>query len=135
MNEVLGRLFEDIATLKQHPEVNFSEFGTRRSASTQYQRMVNAILAEELPEQYLGTSNVLLAKEMGSSNPKGTNAHELRMIPTALHDTPEDIVKEMYEIDRKWAKHYPELAILLPDTYGTSFYLENCPEDIILSHV
>lgn len=57
------------------------------------------------------------------------------MIPTALHDNPEDIVSEMYEIDRKWAAHYPELAILLPDTYGTSFYLENCPEDIILSHV
>lgn len=57
------------------------------------------------------------------------------MIPTALYDDPKDIVAEMYEIDRKWAAHYPELAILLPDTYGTSYYLDNCPEDIILSHV
>lgn len=135
MNKVLAKLFEDIEAFKQNPEVNFSEFWTRRSASTTYQRMVNAILSEQLPGQYLGTSNVLLAKEMGSANPKGTNAHELRMIPTALYDNPKDIIREMYEIDRKWAAHYPELAILLPDTYGTSYYLENCPEDIILSHV
>ena len=135
MNEVIARLFEDIAEMKKTPEVNFSEFGTRRSMSTAFQSMVNEILAAQLPGQYMGTSNVLLAKEMWSANPKGTNAHELRMIPTALHDNPEDIVNEMYEIDRKWAAHYPELAILLPDTYGTSFYLENCPEDIILSHV
>lgn len=53
MNETLARLFNDIAIFKQNPEVNFSEFGTRRSASTTYQRMVNAILAEELPDQYL----------------------------------------------------------------------------------
>jgi len=135
MNEVLARLFQDIATLKEIPEATFSEFGTRRSMSTQFQRMVNEILAAELPGQYLGTSNVLIAKEMGSANPKGTNAHELRMIPTALHDEPQDIIDEMYEIDRKWAAHYPELAILLPDTYGTSFYLKNCPEDIIDTHV
>lgn len=135
MNQTLARLFEDIETFKQTPEVNFSEFGTRRSMSTEFQRMVNGILEEQLPWQYLGTSNVLLAKELWSANPKGTNAHELRMIPTALYDDPEDIVNEMYEIDRKWAAHFPELAILLPDTYGTSYYLENCPEDIILSHV
>lgn len=135
MTEVLAKLFEDIETFKQNPEVNFSEFWTRRSASTTYQRMVNTILSEQLPGQYLGTSNVLLAKELWSANPKWTNAHELRMIPTALYDDPKDIVAEMYEIDRKWAAHYPELAILLPDTYGTSYYLDNCPEDIILSHV
>lgn len=49
MNEVLARLFEDIETFKQNPEVNFSEFGTRRSMSTQFQRMVNQILSEQLP--------------------------------------------------------------------------------------
>ena len=135
MTQVLAKLFEDIEIFKQNPEVTFSEFWTRRSASTTYQRMVNSILSEQLPEQYLGTSNVLLAKELWSANPKGTNAHELRMIPTALHDDPDDIIAEMYDIDRKWAAHYPELAILLPDTYGTSYYLENCPDDIILSHV
>lgn len=64
MNEVIARLFEDIAEMKKTPEVNFSEFGTRRSMSTAFQSMVNEILASELPGQYMGTSNVLLAKEM-----------------------------------------------------------------------
>jgi len=134
INQVLGRLFEDIDILKSCGEANFSEFGTRRSMSTNFQRLINEILSEKLPGQYVGTSNVLIAKELGSANPKWTNAHELRMIPTALIDDPEEIVREMYEIDRKWWKHNPELGILLPDTYGTSYYLKHAPEDIILSH-
>ncbi len=134
INQVLARLFEDIKTLKTSPDATFSEFGTRRSMSTQFQRLINEILAESLPWQYVGTSNVQLAKEMWSANPKGTNAHELRMIPTALLDDPQEIVAEMYEIDRKWRRHFPDLALLLPDTYGTSFYLEHCPTDIIEHH-
>ncbi len=135
INQVLARLFDDIETLTSSPEATFSEFGTRRSMSTEFQRLVNVILSEKLPEQYIGSSNVQIAKEMGSDNPKGTNAHELRMIPTALLDDPEAIVQEMYEIDRKWWAHHPELGILLPDTYGTSYYLKHAPEDIILSHI
>ena len=77
INQVLGRLFEDIDILKDCPEANFSEFGTRRSMSTNFQRLINEILAEKLPGQYVGTSNVLIAKELGSANPKGTNAHEI----------------------------------------------------------
>ena len=64
MTTVLSRLFADIEILKKTPEVNFSEFGTRRSMSTAFQRMVNDILAENLPQQYMGSSNVMIAKEM-----------------------------------------------------------------------
>lgn len=134
MNEVTGRLFTDIAKLREAPEATFSEFGTRRAMSWVWQRDVNRILADQLPEQYAGTSNVLISKEMWGANPRGTNAHELRMIPAALHDTPEDIITEMYKVDTKWQSHFPELALLLPDTYGTSFYLENAPEEIIRKH-
>lgn len=134
MNEVSSRLFRDIKTLKESPQATFSEFGTRRSMSSVWQRDVNKILADMLPEQYAGTSNVLIAKEMGWANPRGTNAHELRMIPTALVDSPEDIISETYEVDKKWQAHYPELALLLPDAYGTSFYLQNAPEEIIKKH-
>ncbi|MBP7848467.1 nicotinate phosphoribosyltransferase, partial [Patescibacteria group bacterium] len=65
---------------------------------------------------------------------KGTNAHELRMIPTALYDDPQKIIDTMYNIDRQWMDHFGGLGILLPDTYGTSFYFDNCPEDIALRH-
>jgi nicotinate phosphoribosyltransferase len=56
------------------------------------------------------------------------------MIPTALYDNPQKIIDTMYDIDRKWQEHFPSLWIILPDTYGTSFYYDNCPQDIIKNH-
>ncbi|MCH2189169.1 nicotinate phosphoribosyltransferase, partial [Candidatus Gracilibacteria bacterium] len=96
-------------------------------------RIVNQILQKELPDQYMGTSNLMFAKEL-DAKPIGTNAHELRMIPSALYDDPQDIIDEMYNIDIKWQKHFPDLAILLPDTYGTTFYQKNAPKSIIVDH-
>ena len=40
----------------------------------------------------------------------------------------------MYEIDRQWQAHFPELGILLPDTYGSSFYFSHVPKDIARNH-
>jgi len=134
INETLHRLYNDIEIFKENPEATFSEFWTRRAASTDYQRMVYDILSWTLPKQCLWTSNVMIAREFWISNPKWTNAHELRMIATALFDEKEDIVNAMYNVDKKWAKHFPWLSILLPDTYGTSFYFENCPEEVFLHH-
>jgi len=134
INSTLSRLYNDIKIFKEAPEATFSEFGTRRSLSTDYQRMVFEILSSSLPKQCLGTSNVMLSREFGLNNPKWTNAHELRMIPTALYDDPKKIIDTMYDIDRQWGKHHPGLWILLPDTFGSSFYFENCPNDIFESH-
>ena len=130
----LSRLVKDIEIFKTEPDTVFSEFGTRRAMSTDFQRIVNWILENELPDQYLWTSNVLVAKEMWHPKAIWTNAHELRMIPSALYDDPQDIINEMYEIDRKWQEHYPEMALLLPDTYWTSFYLKHATDDIIVNH-
>lgn len=134
MTKVFGRLYDDIDTVKAQSNVTFSEFGTRRAASTDIHRMALEILGSELPGQCIGTSNVMLAREFGQNNPRGTNAHELRMIPTALVDEPQEIIDTMYRIDREWMAHFPELAILLPDTFGTSFYLKHAPDDIIEGH-
>lgn len=134
INTTIHRLYEDIATFKTAPKLKFMEFGTRRSLSTDFQRMVFEILTDSIPDQCTATSNILLSREFGKNNPKGTNAHELRMIPTALHDDPQKIVETMYDIDRQWMDHFNGLGILLPDTYGTTFYLNNCPEDIALKH-
>lgn len=134
INEMFSRLFQDVAKFQAEPSVKFSEFWTRRSMSTDWQRVVNEILNEKIPGQYLGTSNVMIAKELGTNDPKGTNAHELRMIPTALYDDPQEIIDTMYQVDREWMNHFPGLSVLLPDTYGTSFYLKNCPQDIIDGH-
>jgi len=56
------------------------------------------------------------------------------MIPTALYDESQKIIDTMYEIDRQWMKHFPGMGILLPDTFGTSFYYKNCPQDILEDH-
>ncbi len=56
------------------------------------------------------------------------------MIPTAFEDTSEGIISKMYEVDRQWQAHFPELGILLPDTYGSSFYFAHAPEDIARGH-
>ncbi len=134
INETLHRLYQDVKILKENPDIKFSEFGTRRSLSTDYQRIVFDILSQSLPNQLIWTSNVMLSREFWWNNPNWTNAHELRMIPTALYDDPKKIIETMYDVDRKWSKHFPWLSVLLPDTYGTSFYLDNCPKDIIESH-
>lgn len=63
MTKVFGRLYDDIDIVKSHQNVTFSEFGTRRSASTDIHRMVLEILNSELPGQCIGTSNVMLARE------------------------------------------------------------------------
>lgn len=80
----------------------------------------------------------MLAREFGSSNPTGTNAHELRMIPTATVHTSDEIIRMMYDIDRQWMNHHKGLGILLPDTFGTTFYFQNAvkygAQDIIDGH-
>lgn len=53
----------------------FFDFGLRRRYSSEWQREVVGTLKRELPEHFRGTSNVLLAKELGLT-PIGTMAHE-----------------------------------------------------------
>lgn len=134
INTTLGRLYSDIDIFRQNSWVQFVEYWTRRSASTDFQRKVFEILRNEIPNQCIWSSNVMLSSEFWTI-PKWTNAHELRMIPTALYDNPDEIINAMYEVDRQRAKHFPEFAILLPDTYGSSFYFKNCPKDIFESHI
>ncbi len=133
INSTLDRLYSDIEIFKQTPELRFAEFGTRRALSAPFQEMMYGILRKEIPQNCVGTSNVYLSK-LTWTFPIGTNAHELRMIPTALYDESQKIIDTMYEIDRQWMKHFPGMGILLPDTFGTSFYYKNCPQDILEDH-
>ncbi len=133
INTTLDRLYSDINIFKESPELQFSEFGSRRAMSAPFQQKVYEILREEIPNQCVGSSNIHLSRLSGTKA-IGTNAHELRMIPTALYDEPQKIIDTMYEVDRKWQEHFEGLGILLPDTFGTSFYYENCPKDILEKH-
>lgn len=73
------RLDEKIARLKDRPDIKFSDFGTRRRFSYAWQKHVIERVAHELPDNFVGTSNIYLAHELGLK-PIGTFAHELPMV-------------------------------------------------------
>lgn len=124
------RLTQKIEKLKEHPHVRFSEFGTRRRLSFEWQKHVTERLKNELPEQLLGTSNVLIAKELGL-NPIGTQAHELYMIGSRLFgDSDEDIRASQMKIVDMWFELYGEkLSIALPDTFGSKVFFQDFGEE------
>jgi len=58
----------------------------------------------------------------------GTNAHELPMALAALADDEEELRSAQYRILELWQQSYQgELLILLPDTFGTTQFLEDAP--------
>jgi nicotinate phosphoribosyltransferase len=119
------RLSEKIALLRKNPQIIFSEFGTRRRFSRDWQDYVVAALAEELPpEQFRGTSNTYLAQKYGLL-PMGTNAHELQMVIAGLMQGSDKLLLESQpRMLQAWWRQYGEpLAIFLPDTFGTESFL------------
>src|SRR3989344_1212364 len=71
-----SRLLIKIARLREYSDLTFSDFGTRRRASRQWQDDVIDVMANQLPKQFRGTSNVHLAMKYNLV-PIGTSAHEL----------------------------------------------------------
>jgi nicotinate phosphoribosyltransferase len=120
------RLAAKIELLKSDPRVRFSDFGTRRRFSRDWQRHVMATLSREQPDQLLGTSNVMFAKEMGL-RPIGTFAHEMEMIYSGIfHDDDAQIRASHGEmLEAWWALYGEELSIALTDTYGTDFFFRD----------
>ncbi|NJN48159.1 MAG: nicotinate phosphoribosyltransferase [Candidatus Competibacteraceae bacterium] len=119
------RLQSKIETVRQHPETEkfrFADFGTRRRFSADWQRRVVAELAQALPEQCVGTSNVLLAKSLGLV-PIGTMAHEFLQACQALGPRLAESQKFAFET---WAREYRgELGIALSDVVGINAFLRD----------
>jgi len=119
------RLQSKIETVRQHPETEkfrFADFGTRRRFSTDWQRQVVEELAQALPEQCVGTSNVLLAKTLGLV-PIGTMAHEFLQACQALGPRLAESQKFAFEI---WAREYRgDLGIALSDVVGIDAFLRD----------
>lgn len=123
-------LSNSIAAIKKNPEFKFSEFITRRRASGAWHRHVTKRLNEEVNtpdnKQLLGTSNVLLAKDLGLT-PVGTMAHELYMVGSGIHrerDNQEGWLWSQEHINQQWWNLYQEaFSLWLPDTFGTDSFL------------
>lgn len=118
-NEGLLRLM-DVAKALEGTDIRIIEFGTRRRFSAEWQCLVVGELADRLPDNLIGTSNVLLAKDLGLP-PSGTMAHQLLMCSAALCGGP---ITAQHLIMDWWEKMYDDrFLIALTDTFGTDFFL------------
>lgn len=119
------RLTEKLELLKQYENVehfHFSDFGTRRRFSKEWQQHVLSRLIEEVPHNLGGTSNVLYAKEFGIK-PIGTMAHEYIQACQSLG--PRLLYSQKFAFEN-WAQEYRgDLGIALSDTYGTDAFLRD----------
>ena len=104
---------------QQHPLEVF-DFGLRRRFSGDWQRHVVASFRDALPGVFRGTSNVLLAKELGLV-PIGTMAHEYLQTFQALGVRLRDHQKAALE---DWVQEYRgDLGIALTDVVGMDAFL------------
>ncbi|MGD0797143.1 MAG: nicotinate phosphoribosyltransferase [Acidobacteriaceae bacterium] len=129
------KLWDKIERLRAVPEVRISEFGTRRRHSFLWQEYVIEAMRATLGESLSGSSNTFLAYKH-DMEAMGTNAHELPMAMAALAartpDGQEDdaaLHASQYKVLELWQQSYGgELLILLPDTFGTTQFLEGAPD-------
>ena len=122
------KLWEKIELLRKVPEVRISEFGTRRRHSFLWQEYVVQVMRVALGASLSGTSNTFLAYKH-DLEAMGTNAHELPMAMAALADGDQELHESQYAVLKLWQKSYGgELLIMLPDTFGTTQFLEGAPD-------
>lgn len=124
--EGIKRLAHKIEALRQKPHITFSDFGTRRRFSRNWQDYVVKTLAKEMPKQFIGTSNTELAMMHGLM-PIGTSAHERDMVMACLvGETDEGLLASLNKVLQDWWEQYGwGLSIALTDTFGTDFFFRN----------
>lgn len=123
-----AKLWEKVLRLNQLPDLLIADFGTRRRHSFLWQRWCIAAMKEGLGDKFIGTSNVLLAMNL-DLDAIGTNAHELPMIEAALANSDEELLQSPYTVLERWSRTYDgNLLIALPDTYGTTGFLQRAPD-------
>lgn len=119
------RLDEKIAFIKSQKDIDdfrFSDFGTRRRYSREWQAHVVSRLKDELPQYFTGTSNVYLAWKFNLT-PIGTMAHEYLQACQALGPRIRDSQKYALET---WVQEYRgDLGIALTDVVGSDAFLRD----------
>jgi len=108
-----------------------SDFGTRRRHSFLWQEYcVQAMRVSLGEDKFTGTSNTALAYKH-DLEAIGTNAHELPMAMAALASrrSDEELRESQYKVLELWQQSYGgALKIMLPDTFGTTQFLEGAPD-------
>lgn len=109
-----------LRVLPPNSEFYFSEFGTRRRRSFQWQGEVIKYMMEKLPDHLLGTSNVYYAKKFGIT-PMGTMSHQYLQAFQVIAPKLEDF--QIYAL-QDWIneyRNYPGFA--LSDVIGFDAFL------------
>ncbi len=126
------RLWDKIEKLQGVRGLKVSDFGTRRRHSFLWQEycvMAMRIALNNGEERFTGTSNTALAYKH-DLEAIGTNAHELPMAMAAMASRGNDeaLRTSQYEVLELWQRSYGgSLLIMLPDTFGTTQFLEGAP--------
>ncbi|MFC6644961.1 nicotinate phosphoribosyltransferase [Granulicella cerasi] len=128
------RLWDKIELLRKVPGLRISDFGTRRRHSFLWQEycvqaMDAALNTNAADQRFVGTSNTALAYKH-NLEAIGTNAHELPMVLAAIasRGSDEELRQSQYRVLELWQRSYGgELLIMLPDTFGTTQFLEGAP--------
>jgi nicotinate phosphoribosyltransferase len=127
LEEGRRRLRAKVAALREfgtepartHP-FEFFDFGLRRRYSSTWQREVLATLKREVPQYFKGTSNALLARDLGIT-PIGTMAHEYLQSYQALDVRLRDHQRAALEA---WVQEYRgDLGIALTDVVSMDAFL------------
>lgn len=123
------KLLEKVNSLKNYNQsiiktnyLKFADFGTRRRFTKYWQEFVIQYLIQEIPENFIGTSNVYFAKKF-KIKPIGTMAHEWIQAHQQLKYRLVDSQKIAFE---NWVKEYRgDLGIALTDTIGHSEFMND----------
>jgi nicotinate phosphoribosyltransferase len=122
------KLWEKMTRLRGVPGLSVSDFGTRRRHSFLWQEFAVKAMSDVLGGAFKGTSNTYLAYKH-DLEAIGTNAHELPMALAAMARDDEELKTAQYRLLELWQQTYQgELLILLPDTFGTTQFLNNAPD-------
>jgi nicotinate phosphoribosyltransferase len=122
------KLWSKIERLSGVPDLRLADFGTRRRHSFLWQEYVVEAMASNLGPNFIGTSNAFLAHKH-DLEAIGTNAHEIPMVVAALAADDESLKASQYHVLEMWQRTYDgELRIMLPDTFGTTQFLQGAPE-------
>ncbi|HWO35310.1 MAG TPA: nicotinate phosphoribosyltransferase [Candidatus Acidoferrum sp.] len=122
------KLWNKIERLRGIPNLSVADFGTRRRHSFLWQEYVVEAMASNLGSGFTGTSNAFLAHKH-DLEAIGTNAHEIPMVLAALAPDDEALKASQYHVLELWQNTYEGvLRIMLPDTFGTTQFLEGAPD-------
>lgn len=114
-----ARLEEKLSLVKDKEGFLFTDFGTRRRFSKEWQYSVVDICKHEVPNRLFGTSNLYIAKELDIT-PIGTMAHEYLQAFQAFDNRLVDSQKAALEA---WVQEYRgQLGIALTDVINSSAF-------------